>query len=518
MPKFTRRRILSLTAQSAAAAAMAGCSNQTRPRTPSIGVNRPQLPAGVSSGDITPNSAIIWSQSDRPARMFVEWSTTESFRESQSVQGPDALPINDLTARLDLQDLPPNQRIFYRASFMDLANPKVMSEPQTGTFKTAPLTPHDIHLAWSGDTCGQGWGINPAWGGLKIYEQIRALAPDFFIHSGDTIYADQPILPEVKLPDGSLWKNLTSQAKSHVAQTLADFRGNYAYNLLDETLRRFNASIPILYQWDDHEVKNNWYPGQILDDPLYTVKDVNTLASRARQAFLDYTPIRDNPSEKGRIYRSFSFGPLLDVFMLDQRTYRGKNNANNQTTLSAESAFMGQQQVDWLKQSLLKSQATWKLIASDMPLSTVVKDGKNFEAVAQGDKGAPLGRELEIAGLLSFCKQNNIRNLVWITTDVHHALALEYLPEKAAFHDFDPFWEFITGPLHAGSFGPDAIDPTFGPQIRFRMAPPKPGVGPWAGYQFFGTIEIDAKSQGLRLTQHKLGGEKVYSTELLPVL
>ena len=96
-----------------------------------------------------------------------------------------------------------------------------------------------------------------------------------------------------------------------------------------------------------------------------------------------------------------------------------------------------------------------------MPLSAVVKDGPaDYEAWANGDGGAPLGRELEIADLLSFMKRRGIRNTVWLTADVHYPANIHYHPDRAtAFKDFDPFWEFISGPLHAGGFGPNPLDP-----------------------------------------------------------
>src|SRR5215471_2403958 len=93
---------------------------------------------------------------------------------------------------------------------------------------------------------------------------MRQLAPDFFIHSGDQIYADGVLQPEVPLSDGSLWHNVVTDAKSHVAITLEDFRGNFASNLMDANKRRFASEVPFLVQWDDHETRNNWYPGQII--------------------------------------------------------------------------------------------------------------------------------------------------------------------------------------------------------------------------------------------------------------
>lgn len=123
---------------------------------------------------------------------------------------------------------------------------------------------------------------------MKIYETMRQLNPDFFIHCGDPVYADNPIQAEVKLEDGRIWKNLTTPEKSKVRETLAEFRGNYVYNLLDENGRRFNAQVPRLVQLDDHETRNNWFPGQRLDDDnRYTVKSCDLLAARAKRAFLE---------------------------------------------------------------------------------------------------------------------------------------------------------------------------------------------------------------------------------------
>ena len=108
---------------------------------------------------------------------------------------------------------------------------------------------------------GQGWGIDEARGGMRTYATMLRNRPDFFIHCGDSIYADCPIGAEQKLPNGEIWRNIVTEEKSKVAETLAEFRGNYKYNLLDANLRAFNAEVPIFAQWDDHEVTNDWWPG-----------------------------------------------------------------------------------------------------------------------------------------------------------------------------------------------------------------------------------------------------------------
>jgi alkaline phosphatase D len=484
---------------------------------------RPQLPYGVASGDVHGGAAVVWGRCDRPGRMVVEYATTEAFRDARRVIGPAALEGGDFTAKAILTDLPLGQTIFYRARFQDLANPKVWSEPAAGRFRTPPAEKRDVLFAWSGDTAGQGYGINPDWGGMRIYETMRRHQPDFFIHSGDHIYADNPIQAQVKLDDGTVWKNVVTEAKSKVAETLAEFHGNYAYNLLDVNIRRFHAEVPLVDQWDDHEVHNNWFPEQLLDDARYQVKSVALLAARAKRAFFDYLPIRPDCADAERVYRSFTYGPSLEVFVLDERSYRGPNTLNRQPALGPESAFLGPEQLAWLKAKLRASRATWKVIASDMPIGVVVNDKVDgqpaYEAVANGDPGPPLGRELEFADLFRFLKAHKVRNLIWLTADIHYAAAHYYDPAKATFTEFDPFWEFVAGPLNAGTFGPDKLDATFGPQVKFTGIPPgmKGNRPPSAGHQFFGTVRLDGRSEVLTVALYNVAGAKLYSVELPPI-
>jgi len=174
-----------------------------------------------------------------------------------------------------------------------------------------------VTFAWSGDTAGQGWSINREWGGMKCYETVRRDRPDFFVHCGDTIYADGPIMAEVPLPGDQLWKNVVTEEVSKVAETLKEFRGRYAYNLMDDNARRMAAEVLQVWQWDDHEVTNNWSDAKDLSaDKRYTDKNVQLLIGRATRAFLEYAPLRyRGADESERVYRKISYGPLLDVFV-----------------------------------------------------------------------------------------------------------------------------------------------------------------------------------------------------------
>ncbi len=518
---LTRRRIITSGASAAALAAIGGIARPSISRAN----DRPLVSHGVQSGDVSVDSGMIWARADRPARMLVEIATTDSFKNIRHGVFVDALPETDLTAKALIENLPAGQDIFYRVRFQDLASPTIVGEPVVGRFRTAPADRRSLSFVWSGDTAGQGWGIDESRGGMRAYATMQRNRPDFFIHNGDTIYADGPIAAEQKLPGGGVWKNIVTEEKSKPAETLAEFRGNFKYNLLDKNVRAFNAEVPMFSQWDDHEVTNNWWPGEPLtraehQRKKYVEKNALLLSARAGRAFHEYMPMRETQAEPGRVYRKISYGPLLDIFMLDMRSYRGPNGEGNEETYGPASYFLGPAQVAWLKRELVNSRATWKVIAADMPLGLIVQyDGDRkwgVEAVAQGD-GPPRGRELEIADLLSFIKHAGVRNTVWLTADVHYTAAHYYDPNKAVFQDFEPFWEFVSGPIHAGSFGPNQLDNTFGPQLRYIKAPSKEqgqNLPPSEGLQFFGHVAIDGASEVMTVTLKDVEDRALWSMNL----
>jgi alkaline phosphatase D len=474
--------------------------------------DRPSITHGLQSGDVNGDSGIVWARADRPARMLVEVASSETFHDGRIVSIVDALPETDFTAKVLLEDLLPGQPVFYRIRLQDLSFPTIFSEPQTGSFRTAPRDARTVRFAWSGDTAGQGWGIDEARGGMRSYATMLRNRLDFFIHSGDAIYADCPMPAEVALPDGQVWRNLVTEEKAKVAESLADFRGNYKYNLLDRNVRAFNAEVPQLMQWDDHEVTNDWWPDATLPG-AYRNKSALLLAARGRRAFHEFTPTRTTAAESGRVYRKISYGPLLDVFMLDMRSYRGPNARPESKEYVAANHLLGPEQLRWLKHALSGSRATWKIIAADMPIGLISDD-----AIAQGDGDAE-GREIEIADLLRFIKRAGVRNTVWLTADMHYTAAHRYEPSAAVFQDFHPFWEFVSGPLHAGSWGPAQLDNTFGPRVMFQKGCSEAqgeNLAPCFGLQFFGLVTIDGATRTMTVALKDVNDQQLWSIDLEP--
>jgi alkaline phosphatase D len=517
----TRRRFLAGAAATGAAATFGG----TGPYV-SRASDRPVISHGVQSGDVSVSSGVVWARADRPARMHVEIATSDGFRVIRDAVFVDALPESDFTAKALIEGLPAGEEIFYRIRFQDLVEPALFGDTKVGHFRTAPADRRSVSFVWSGDTAGQGWGIDEARGGMRTYATMRANRPDFFIHAGDHVYADVPLRPEVKLADGSLWRNLTIEGKHKAAETLAEFRANWKYNLLDRNVLGLNAEVPSLNLWDDHEVTNNWWP----EEPLtraehrrrgYVEKHALVLMARGSRAMREYCPMVEIAGEPGRVYRKVAYGPLLDVFVTDMRSYRGPNAENNEEAYAPSAHFLGPRQLAWLKRELINSRATWKVIAADMPLALIrIHDTERkwgSEGIAQGD-GPPRGRELEIADLLSFVRRARIRNTVWLTADVHYTAAHYFDPGKAAFQDFEPFWEFVSGPLHAGTGSQNDVDSTFGPQVVFAKANPKgaPFAGPAAGLQFFGHVAIDGATEVMTVTLKDVADTALWSVQLEP--
>lgn len=450
-------------------------------------------PGWTAVGDVSGGRAQVVAGGLGPGRLTVEWSTSPKFQRCTRVQGGKAEAAGDYTAQAALEGLPPGDTIYYRA--------RIGAAQVEGRFRTAPSEAgKEVTVLWGGDVVGQGWGIDPARGGMATFATMLAEDPDLFIHCGDTIYADNPLKPQVVLDDGTVWRNQMTTAKSKNAVTLKDFQGCYRYNLLDPAYRRFLARVPVLAQWDDHEVLNNWDP----------VSD-REIELPAWQAFRQYWPIGPTPSH--RLYRKISYGPHLDVFLLDLRSYRAPDSENRQETEGEDTVLLGREQVEWFERELGASKATWKLLGGEMPIATFAPQFGN-DSWANGE-GPPLGREHELARILKSIKGHGVKNVFWVSADVHYAMACEFLPERAAFKDFSPFWEFIAGPLHAGTFSPSRdLDPTFGAVERFCAVPRdlKPNRPPSENLQFYGKVVAGASQAAITL--HNRVGKELYRVVL----
>jgi alkaline phosphatase D len=152
------------------------------------------------------------------------------------------------------------------------------------------------------------------------------------------------------------------------------------------------------------------------------------------------------------------------------------------------------------------------VIAADLPIGLI-----SLDAVALGD-GPPSRREHEIADLLAFLKHGGVRNTVWLTADMHYTAAHYYDPNRAVFSDFEPFWEFVSGPLHAGTWGPGQLDNTFVPAAMYQKgcsAEQGENLAPCFGLQFFGRVDIDGQSGVMTVTLKDVDNRDLWSVDIL---
>lgn len=467
-------------------------------------------PRSIAVGDVGPQSGTFWARGRREGRLVVQISTNDAFRDAREVYGPMAGPGSDFTSRMEIKDLPHNQQVYWRAT---LERAGSRAEWMVGSFRTAGPD-RDIRFAFGGDTGGQGFGIDDSRGGMTIFDGIRQQKPDFLMHLGDLVYSDQPFKPKVSLPNGKTWTNLVTPETGKVSETLDELRGRFRYNHIDDNFRQMLTEVPILHTWDDHEAKNNRWPGMSFRDARYKATNVNPINCRARRAFFEYTPILGD-----RIYRKVPYGPALDVFLVDARSYRGPNSTNRQEHYGPASEWFGPCQRDWLKRELRKSTATWKVIGCDMPLGIRSGGEKRPSDNATNGDGPPLGREIEIANILADIKANGVQNVVWLTADLHYATATEYHPDRAIFKDFNPFWEFMAGPLNAGTGVLHKLDNTFGPRTDWASLSEdtERHLAPSEGKQYYGIVEINGKSRQLTVRFYDAAGRELRKQIIEPM-
>jgi alkaline phosphatase D len=487
--------------------------------SPGLLRQRVGLESGARSGEVTTGSAVLWGRASGDGRMTVRLSSNG--RLLRTVRGPRADERTDHTARLLLDGLAPGRQ--YEADVSFTSADGTPGIPEQVTFSTAAVHPAPTSFVWSGDTCGQGWGINEQLDGLTTYRAMHETRPDFFIHCGDTIYADIEIPGSQEEDTGDVWHNVVTEEVSKVAESLREFRGRHRYPLLDKHVRAMYAEVPTIAQWDDHETLNNWYPGERLDDDRYSERRCDVLAARGRRAWQEYqpVPVRRLVDRGGdgfatsRIYRRVPRGAHLDVFCLDMRSYRGPNGPSPGP---GQPGILGAEQERWLVEEVSRSRATWKVISADLPLSIPSNWADDRDGPSNGDPGGPTGREPEIARVLSAFKRSGVRNVVWITADVHYTAAHRYHPDRAAYGDFDPFWEFVSGPLAAETFPrkDGILDRTFGPEVVFSKGNDSgQRQSPRAGNQFFGHMAI-ARDGLLTVTLHDGSGMALWTRDLEP--
>jgi len=439
------------------------------------------FPSSVASGDPSPTGVILWT---RIAPSAVRAHTPLYFQVAYDadftqpayegvVDGRELRASHDFTVKIDLDGLlQANQRYYYRFLYAGTAS-------RVGRCRTAPaLGAHVEALKFAVLTC-QDYRNG-------YYSALQHLAGDdgidFVIHLGDFIYedADTPNTNQARFVDRSIV--LPSAAPQ--AMDLEDYRHLYRRYRDDRHLQRAMENHTWVMVFDDHEITNDCYWDYVRDtlgapSHPYTTDAafnndpelLNQLMLDAQRAWLEYTPARVQVNESSThpqhfltIYRHLVFGDLLDLFMLDSRTYRTPHPCGEaqherffpltcNTITKPEQSMLGTTQRDWLLSELPQSTQRWKVLGNQTYMGCFGLRHHNKKIPFNLD--AWDGYQAERALLVQSIQAHEIDNLVVLTGDLHIGVASHVLGDHSQRAD-DPNniigVEFITPPTTSASW------------------------------------------------------------------
>lgn len=435
-----------------------------------LGAGGAGLPQGIAVGDVTADAAVVWARAGVDATLVFELDREPTFpspvRLAAAVDAGD-----DFAAQVRFTGLDAATRYHLRVHLDGDAE-----AADAGSFRTAPeaRTRAAVRFVVGGDLGGQAI-CRHRRDGYAIFRAMAALEPDFFVANGDLIYADGAC--PANGPDG--WRNVPGDFPA-IADPDVDWRdhdalraiffAHWRYNRADPHHQAFLRRVPMVVQWDDHEVINDFGAGWASWPAADRRPGFPGLVAAGRQAFFAYNPIARNGEERERIYRRFRWGREVELFVLDARSYRDRNDLPD----GAGKTLLGAAQLAWLRDGLVASDATWKVVSSDVPLALPTgRDAHRYgrDGFANGsaeDFSQRTGAEHELLDLLRHLDAHHVRNLVVVVTDVHLAMNLRYDLDLDQDGDRLVFHELINGPLNAGREPtPPRLDPTLSPVILY---------------------------------------------------
>jgi phosphodiesterase/alkaline phosphatase D-like protein len=496
---------------------------------------------GVSSGDVSANSAILWARANKAGMALVQVTDHGGFGGCDLKSAAKRFKVkatkdNDLTVQAKIGGLESGRRYKYRWCMPGGRFSAI------GHFDTAPAPNQakTIRFSITGDQDASPLpGTKaPYWNNFGVWKQIQRENNNFNVMMGDTIYSDS----EVPGVGGVAGTALT------VAQKFAKYR----LNLGQKPWANIRGATSYYAHWDDHEFINDFARSESVFPEEGGNVEINgeTLYKRGVRAFRDYNPI--TYSTKNGIYRSFRWGKNLQVFFLDERSFRsakadygggcdnppGSGSPDLAPTAPAATralftaiapalatppppacvaaindpnrTMLGKHQLEVFEKAIKNSTATFKVIMNEVPI-------QQFYALPY-DRWE--GYAAERTKLLTFLKEN-VKNAVFLTTDVHANMVndarLQTLEAGGPVNT--GITEVTTGPVATKTFAGE-INGTVGSEsaataIRafFFNAPPPTGVGmQCSGLDQFSYAEVSASKSALTVNLKDIEGKPVQNT------
>jgi alkaline phosphatase D len=424
------------------------------------------FPYGVTAGEPTASSIRLWTRYRPGGPVTLQVSRRRDFASHRNFL-LFARRKDDFTVQRRVAGLRPGTRYFFRFAALGIRSTR-------GTFVTAPPAgqDRDVRFGWTGDYDATPTAKlrRPFWGDFRLFDAMREERNDFNIALGDTIYADSEAPGTRRFARGVKAKWV-----------------KYRQTMRQRPLRLIRGSAGYYSHWDDHEFIND-YSKRTRGRALYEA----TL-----RAFRDYSPV--SFSRRDGLYRRRRWGANLELFFLDQRSFRsapawfggdcenpqsGRRDRAPTANLSVRGLFsefdpplaqpvspgcmdrihatgrtiLGRRQLERLKRALVSSTARFKVIVNEVPIQQFY--------VNPYDRWEGYGAERE--ELLRFLREN-VKNVVFITTDIHSTFINDV--RLRTFEDPGPMdsgiMEVSIGPANSETFREELDDRTHRGAARF---------------------------------------------------
>jgi len=454
---------------------------------------------GVSAAEVSSSSAILWAHANSSGRYSLRIARDSRFRHVLATATPTARSSGDNTLQVTVRGMKPGTKYFFR--FQGSRG----KHSDLGTFRTAPAANQNatIRFAWSGDADAQKaqGASKPFFGNFGVYGAMARENNNFNLNFGDTIYSDTEV--------GATIANGVFRPAAPTALSVAAKWQKYRQNLANSNLQRLRNSAAIYNHWDDHEFVNDYSRFETLTASDANGTTINVpggpLYGPSVTAFRTYMPVTYSP--RNGIYRTVRWGKNLELFLLDERSFRSAKAAANHacdnpssgapdlaptapqsvrnsfairtpslaqpvsqgclnTINNPNRTMLGARQLAIFQSAIKRSTATFKVIMNEVPI-------QQFFALPY-DRWE--GYSAERAKLLTFLK-NNVKNTIFLTTDVHASLANDA--------------RFATFPSQGGPTNSGILDVTTGPVATMTFsreidsAVNRPGSGNLVDSLFF---------------------------------
>lgn len=275
---------------------------------------------------------------------FTYWPAG-SEKQKKSTAWQWVLRDKDFTHQTKLEGLLPGTKYLITAQGRGGQDGKATCQVDGG-FKTAPKAFELARVRFTVVTCQDYTRRDDLMNGHKIYPQMLAIEPDFFVHTGDTEYYDRP---------GPYADSVE----------LARFKWNRIYSMPFQ--RMFHNKIASYFIKDDHDtLRNDCWPGQSYGREL-TWEDGLAI-------FREQVPMGD------KTYRTIRWGKDLQIWLVEGRDFRSPNNMAD----GPDKTIWGERQKKWFFDTVQKSDATFRVLISPTPIVGPDRGNKNDNHANKG--------------------------------------------------------------------------------------------------------------------------------------